>query len=122
MFLSLSPVSLFISPSPPTCRKKAAPKKKEKGGHGGDEEEDLPSSSSSDPTLVPFMSLEEMKKFVREQFPDTKENAEFVSSVCQHIHKPLTREFQEVVRSVFLSSSEGKDKRKENEELQEQFS
>ncbi len=102
-------------------RKKPAAKKKEKGSQAGDEDEDAP-ASSVDAGTVPFMSVDEMKKYVVERHSEMRENQEFVDALVTHLRKPLTRQFQEVVRSVFLASTDGKDKRKEREELQEQFS
>jgi len=61
------------------------------------------------------MSVEEISEELQKRFPSCSE--ELVEELASHLFRPLTQSYQEVARSVFLST--GDKKRKSHSEVQE---
>jgi len=69
---------------------------------------------------LPFMSLEEIESTLRNNITDCDDD-QFIEELAKSIIRPLTKEFQEVAKSVFLSSTgeSAATKRKSHQELQD---
>ncbi|XP_037518929.1 E3 UFM1-protein ligase 1 [Rhipicephalus sanguineus] len=115
-----------------TKTKAVKPKKQQRRGRGGgdsDSEDDAgdgPSHShrSKQQQELEFMTVDEMRVQL-EQLPLLRDcPPELSQSIAEKIHRPLTRKYQEVARSVFLatSSASGAARRKTFAELQEKVS
>uniref|UniRef100_A0A667ZHR4 E3 UFM1-protein ligase 1 n=1 Tax=Myripristis murdjan TaxID=586833 RepID=A0A667ZHR4_9TELE len=73
-------------------------------------------------TEVPFMAQEEIVAVLEERVSDCPE--EILSELAEHLVRPLTKAYQEVVRTVFMSSSSspsGTNKKKSLKDLQEEI-
>ncbi|KAJ7405213.1 E3 UFM1-protein ligase 1 [Pitangus sulphuratus] len=70
----------------------------------------------------PFMSQEEIEDVLKTRLQDCPE--ELITEIAEHLRRPLTKTYQEVVRSVFTSSSSssGANRRQTMKDLQEEFS
>ncbi|XP_039915427.1 E3 UFM1-protein ligase 1 isoform X1 [Hirundo rustica] len=70
----------------------------------------------------PFMSQEEIEDVLKTRMQDCPE--ELITEIAEHLRRPLTKTYQEVVRSVFTSSasSSGASRRQAMKDLQEEFS
>ncbi|EEC08314.1 conserved hypothetical protein [Ixodes scapularis] len=118
---------------------KAVKSKKRTGGKGGrgndsDSEEDRPGAdadrggsssarSHKGGAELEFMTVQEMQAQL-EQLKILEDCPKELSlSIAQKIHRPLTRQYQEVARSVFLTSSSasGAARRKTHAELQDKL-
>ncbi|KAH6929395.1 hypothetical protein HPB50_026911 [Hyalomma asiaticum] len=115
-----------------TKTKAVKPKKQQRRGRGGgdsdsdDDAGDGPSRShrSQQQQELEFMTVDEMRVQL-EQLPLLRDcPPELSQSIAEKIHRPLTRKYQEVARSVFLatSSASGAARRKTFAELQEKVS
>uniref|UniRef100_L7M9L6 E3 UFM1-protein ligase 1 homolog n=1 Tax=Rhipicephalus pulchellus TaxID=72859 RepID=L7M9L6_RHIPC len=115
-----------------TKTKAVKPKKQQRRGRGGgdsdsdDDAGDGPSHShrSKQQQELEFMTVDEMRVQL-EQLPLLRDcPPELSQSIAEKIHRPLTRKYQEVARSVFLatSSASGAARRKTFAELQEKVS
>nr|XP_037281013.1 E3 UFM1-protein ligase 1-like [Rhipicephalus microplus] len=115
-----------------TKTKAVKPKKQQRRGRGGgdsDSEDDAgdgPSHShrSKQQQELEFMTVDEMRVQL-EQLPLLRDcPPELSQSIAEKIHRPLTRKYQEVARSIFLatSSASGAARRKTFAELQEKVS
>ncbi|XP_069138905.1 E3 UFM1-protein ligase 1-like [Argopecten irradians] len=100
---------------------------KKKGARGrGDTHDD----SDEDDTKVKqvessFMSIEEMEDVLRKQTELRDCPEEFLTEIAHHLHRPLTKQFQEMAKSIFLSQSgagSGASRKKTHGELQEKIS
>ncbi|XP_069462524.1 E3 UFM1-protein ligase 1 isoform X2 [Ambystoma mexicanum] len=80
-------------------------KSKKKGRKDDDSEEESPSvnTSRSKQQDIPFLSLEEIKDFLKKQIQDCPDD--LITELCEHLIRPLTKSYQEVVRSVFMSTT-----------------
>ncbi|XP_019617876.1 PREDICTED: E3 UFM1-protein ligase 1-like [Branchiostoma belcheri] len=70
----------------------AATKSSSSGGHGRKQE-------------LPFMTIEEIEEVLRKKLPDCDDG--FVTELAEDLHRPLTKSYQEVAKSVFLASTGG---------------
>ncbi|EMP42445.1 E3 UFM1-protein ligase 1, partial [Chelonia mydas] len=72
---------------------------------------------------IPFMSQEEIQDVLRSHIQDCPE--ELITELAEHLIRSLTKSYQEVVRSVFMSStssSSGASRRRTIKDLQEEVS
>ncbi|XP_070394559.1 E3 UFM1-protein ligase 1 isoform X2 [Dermacentor albipictus] len=115
-----------------TKTKAVKSKKQQRRGRGGgdsDSEDDAGdgpgrSHRSQQQQELEFMTVDEMRAQL-EQLPLLRDcPPELSQSIAEKIHRPLTRKYQEVARSVFLASSSasGAARRKTFAELQEKVS
>ncbi|XP_077488736.1 UFM1 specific ligase 1 [Amblyomma americanum] len=114
---------------------KAVKQKKQlrRGGRGGGGDSDSDDDAGDGPAVgggrrpqqeLEFMSVDEVRTQL-EQLPLLRDcPPELIQSIAERIHRPLTRKYQEVARSVFLASSSasGAARRKTFAELQEKVS
>ncbi|XP_037541177.1 E3 UFM1-protein ligase 1 [Nematolebias whitei] len=99
-------------------------KTKKKGRKEEDSDEDTgPSQQSrSKQTEAPFMAEEEIVTTLEQRLNDCPE--EVLSELAEHLVRPLNKAYQEVLRTVFLSSSSsssGHSKKNIMKELQEEI-
>uniref|UniRef100_A0A1A8QAT5 E3 UFM1-protein ligase 1 n=1 Tax=Nothobranchius rachovii TaxID=451742 RepID=A0A1A8QAT5_9TELE len=99
-------------------------KTKKKGRREEDSDEDsVPSQQSrSKQAESPFMTQEEIACVLEKRLSDCPE--EVLSELAEHLLRPLTKNYQEVLRTVFMSSSSsasGASKRKSLKDLQEEI-
>ncbi|XP_029903398.1 E3 UFM1-protein ligase 1 [Myripristis murdjan] len=97
-------------------------KKKGRRDEDSDEETGPPQQNRSKQTEVPFMAQEEIVAVLEERVSDCPE--EILSELAEHLVRPLTKAYQEVVRTVFMSSSSspsGTNKKKSLKDLQEEI-
>lgn len=110
---------------------KSKKQQQRRGGRGDSDSEDereagahhRSSQQPQPPKELEFMSVEEMRSQL-EQLPLLRDcPPELSLSIAHKIHRPLTRKYQEVARSVFLASSSasGAARRKTHAELQEKL-
>lgn len=90
-------------------------KKKDRARDDDMEEDIRPKQSSFD---IPFMTVEEISEELQKRFPSCPE--ELFEELASYLFRPLTQCYQEVARSVFLST--GDKKRKSHSEVQEKVS
>ncbi|CAG5950453.1 unnamed protein product [Menidia menidia] len=100
-------------------------KTKKKGRRDEDSDEESGSSQPNrgKPTETPFMAHEEIVAVLEERVSDCPE--EILSELAEHLERPLTKSYQEVLRTVFMSStgsSSGSNKKKSVKDLQEEIS
>ncbi|XP_064145170.1 E3 UFM1-protein ligase 1 isoform X2 [Loxodonta africana] len=100
-------------------------KKTKKKGRKDDDTDD--ESQSSHPGKkkpeITFMCQEEIEDFLRKRIQDAPE--EFISELAEYLIKPLNKNYLEVVRSVFLSSTSsatGTGRKRTIKDLQEEVS
>ncbi|XP_060085103.1 E3 UFM1-protein ligase 1-like [Ylistrum balloti] len=72
-----------------------------------------------------FMAIEEMEDVLRKQTELRDCPDEFLTEIAQHLHRPLTKQFHELAKSIFLSQSgslSGASRKKTHGDLQEKLS
>uniref|UniRef100_A0A3Q2ZPN1 E3 UFM1-protein ligase 1 n=1 Tax=Kryptolebias marmoratus TaxID=37003 RepID=A0A3Q2ZPN1_KRYMA len=99
-------------------------KTKKKGRKDEDSDEDTgPSQQNrSKQTEAPFMPQEEIVSILEQRLNDCPE--EILSELAEHLVRPLNKSYQEVLRTVFMSSSSsssGHSKKKNMKDLQEEI-
>ncbi|XP_010215338.1 PREDICTED: E3 UFM1-protein ligase 1 [Tinamus guttatus] len=98
-------------------------KKKGRKDADSDEESQTTSTSRKKQLEFPFLSQEEIQDVLKTHIEDCPE--ELITELAGHIIRPLTKSYQDVVRSVFTSSSSsssGASRRQTMKDLQEEFS
>uniref|UniRef100_A0A8B9Q6V7 E3 UFM1-protein ligase 1 n=1 Tax=Apteryx owenii TaxID=8824 RepID=A0A8B9Q6V7_APTOW len=98
-------------------------KKKGRKDADSDEESQTTSTSRNKQPEFPFLSQEEIEDVLKTHIEDCPE--ELITELAEHLIRPLTKSYQEVVRSVFTSStssSSGASRRQTMKDLQEEFS
>ncbi|XP_042293640.1 E3 UFM1-protein ligase 1 [Sceloporus undulatus] len=97
-------------------------KTKKKGRKDIDSDEESQANRSKH-LEIPFMSQEEIEDVLRKHIKDCPE--ELVTELADHLIRPLTKRYQEELRSVFMSSTStysGASRRKTIKDLQEEVS
>uniref|UniRef100_A0A665W0S6 E3 UFM1-protein ligase 1 n=1 Tax=Echeneis naucrates TaxID=173247 RepID=A0A665W0S6_ECHNA len=92
-------------------------KTKKKGRRDEDSDEE-----TGKQTEAPFMAQEEIVTILKERVSDCPE--EIVSELAEHLVRPLTKAYQEVLRTVFMSSTSspsGANRKKSMKDLQEEI-
>uniref|UniRef100_A0A8C3UIC1 E3 UFM1-protein ligase 1 n=1 Tax=Catharus ustulatus TaxID=91951 RepID=A0A8C3UIC1_CATUS len=97
-------------------------KKKGRKDADSDEESQGTTTGLNKKLEFPFMSQEEIEDVLKTHMQDCPE--ELITEIAEHLRRPLTKSYQEVVRSVFTSSasSSGANRRQAMKDLQEEFS
>lgn len=98
-------------------------KKKGRKDEDSDEETGPSQQNRNKQTETPFMAQEEIVAVLEKRVSDCPE--EILSELAEHLVRPLTKSYQEVLRSVFMSSSSspsGANKKKSMKDLQEEIS
>ncbi|XP_056343694.1 E3 UFM1-protein ligase 1 [Oenanthe melanoleuca] len=97
-------------------------KKKGRKDADSDEESQGTATGRNKKLEFPFMSQEEIEDVLKTRMQDCPE--ELITDIAEHLRRPLTKTYQEVVRSVFTSStsSSGANRRQAMKDLQEEFS
>uniref|UniRef100_A0A8D0HAR1 E3 UFM1-protein ligase 1 n=1 Tax=Sphenodon punctatus TaxID=8508 RepID=A0A8D0HAR1_SPHPU len=98
-------------------------KTKKKGRKDGDSDEESQASSTNrnKHLNIPFMSEEEIQDVLRNHIQDCPE--ELIIELAEHLIRSLTKNYQEVVRSVFMSStSSGASRKQTIKDVQEEVS
>ncbi|NXC93168.1 UFL1 ligase, partial [Certhia familiaris] len=98
-------------------------KTKKKGRKDADSDEESQGTTTGFKKLeFPFMSQEEIEDVLKTRMQDCPE--ELITEIAEHLRRPLAKTYQEVVRSVFTSSSSssGTNRRQAMKDLQEEFS
>ncbi|NXC85371.1 UFL1 ligase, partial [Cercotrichas coryphoeus] len=97
-------------------------KKKGRKDADSDEESQGTATGLNKKPEFPFMSQEEIEDVLKTRMQDCPE--ELITEIAEHLRRPLTKTYQEVVRSVFTSStsSSGANRRQAMKDLQEEFS
>ncbi|XP_038155217.1 E3 UFM1-protein ligase 1 [Cyprinodon tularosa] len=97
-------------------------KKKTRRDEDSDEESGASQQNRSKQSEAPFMAQEEIAAVIEERVTDCPE--EILSELAEQLVRPLTKAYQEVLRSVFQSSSSspsGAGKKKSMKDLQEEI-
>uniref|UniRef100_A0A671U920 E3 UFM1-protein ligase 1 n=1 Tax=Sparus aurata TaxID=8175 RepID=A0A671U920_SPAAU len=101
-------------------------KTKKKGRKDEDSDEETGPSQQSrmhnKPTAALFMTQEEIVAVLEEKLSDCPE--EILSELAEHLVRPLSKAYQEVLRAVFMSSTSspsGANKKKSMKDLQEEI-
>uniref|UniRef100_A0A673B4U8 E3 UFM1-protein ligase 1 n=1 Tax=Sphaeramia orbicularis TaxID=375764 RepID=A0A673B4U8_9TELE len=87
-----------------------------------DEDSDEETGSSHKQAEAPFMTQEEITAVLEQRVTDCPE--EILSELAEHLVRPLTKSYQDVLRTVFMSSSSspsGANKKKSMKDLQEEI-
>ncbi|NXR10054.1 UFL1 ligase, partial [Semnornis frantzii] len=97
-------------------------KKKGRKDADSDEESQATSTGLNKQPEFPFLSQEEIQDVLRTHKQDCPE--ELITDLAEHLIRPLTKTYQEVVRSVLTSSmsSSGANRRQTLKDLEEEFS
>ncbi|XP_010881150.1 E3 UFM1-protein ligase 1 [Esox lucius] len=98
-------------------------KKKTRRDDDSDEEAAVTPQNRNKHTEVPFMALEEIVAVLEERVCDCPE--EVLCELAEHLLRPLTKTYQEVVRTVFMSSTSsttGVTKKRSVKDFQEELS
>ncbi|XP_064026399.1 E3 UFM1-protein ligase 1 isoform X3 [Pogoniulus pusillus] len=96
-------------------------KKKGRKDADSDEESQATSTGRNKQPEFPFLSQEEIQDVLRTHKKDCPE--ELITDLAEHLVRPLTKSYQEVVRSVLTSSaSSGANRRQTLKDLQEELS
>ncbi|KAI1241074.1 hypothetical protein IHE44_0009534 [Lamprotornis superbus] len=97
-------------------------KKKGRKDADSDEESQGTATGRNKKLEFPFMSQEEIEDVLKTRLQDCPE--ELITEIAEHLRRPLTKTYQEVVRSIFTSStsSSGANRRQAMKDLQEEFS
>uniref|UniRef100_A0A4W5N9X4 E3 UFM1-protein ligase 1 n=1 Tax=Hucho hucho TaxID=62062 RepID=A0A4W5N9X4_9TELE len=98
-------------------------KKKGRRDDDSDEETAVTPQNRNKQTEAPFMALEEITAVLEERVCDCPE--EILSELAEHLVRPLTKTYQEVVRTVFMSSTSsttGVTKKRSVKDFQEELS
>lgn len=97
-------------------------KKKGRRDEDSDEETGPSLQNRSKQAEAPFMAQEEIAAVIEERVSDCPE--EILSELAEQLVRPLTKAYQEVLRTVFMSSSSsssGANKKKSMKDLQEEI-
>ncbi|KAI3364480.1 hypothetical protein L3Q82_010831 [Scortum barcoo] len=97
-------------------------KKKGRKDEDSDEETGPSQQNRSKLTAAPFMAQEEIEAVLEERVSDCPE--EILSELAEHLVRPLAKAYQEVLRTVFMSSTSspaGANKKKSMKDLQEEI-
>ncbi|XP_036405513.1 E3 UFM1-protein ligase 1 [Megalops cyprinoides] len=97
-------------------------KKKGRKEEDSDEEMGVTPQNRNKQTEVPFMSLEELVSVLEKHVVDCPE--EMVSELAEQLIRPLTKMYQDVVRTVFMSttsSNSGSNRKQSVKDLQEEI-
>lgn len=97
-------------------------KKSRRGEEDSDEENAAAPQSRNKQAEVPFMSPEEVTAVLEKHVCDCPE--EMLSELAEHLMRPLMKKYQEVVRTVFMSStnsSTGASRKQNVKDLQEEI-
>ncbi|XP_028997277.1 E3 UFM1-protein ligase 1 [Betta splendens] len=97
-------------------------KKKGRKDEDSDEETGPSQQHRSKQTEAPFMAQEEIVAVLQQRVSDCPE--EIFSELAEHLVRPLTKTYQEVLRTVFASSTSsltGANKKKSTKDLQEEI-
>ncbi|CAJ1077481.1 E3 UFM1-protein ligase 1 [Xyrichtys novacula] len=97
-------------------------KKKGRKEEDSDDETGPSQQNRSKQTEAPFMAQEEIVAVLEERVSDCPE--EILSELAEHLVRPLNKAYQEVLRTVFMSSSSspsGANKKKSMKDLQEEI-
>lgn len=97
-------------------------KKRGKRDDDSDDETAVTQQNRNKQTEVPFMAVEEIVAVLEERVCDCPED--ILSELAEHLIRPLTKTYQEVVRAVFMSSTtstSGPSKKRSVKELQEEI-
>lgn len=97
-------------------------KKKGRKDEDSDEETGPSQQNRSKQTAAPFMAQEEIVAVLEERLNDCPE--EILSELAEHLVRPLAKSYQEVLRTVFMSSTSSPsraNKKKSMKELQEEI-
>ncbi|XP_020639413.3 E3 UFM1-protein ligase 1 [Pogona vitticeps] len=98
-------------------------KKKGRKEVDSDEESQASSTNRSKHHEIPFMTQEEIEDVLRKHVKDCPE--ELITELADHLIRPLTKKYQEELRSVFMSSTSsysGANRKKTMKDLQEEVS
>ncbi|NWS56846.1 UFL1 ligase, partial [Chunga burmeisteri] len=101
---------------------KKTKKKGRKDADSDDESQATSTGLSNKQPEFPFLSEEEIQDVLKTHMQDCPE--ELITELAEHLIRPLTKTYQELVRSVFTSStsSSGASRRQAMKDLQEEFS
>ncbi|XP_071112658.1 E3 UFM1-protein ligase 1-like [Haliotis cracherodii] len=109
--------------------KMKATKKKYRTGRGDQEDDSdddtAQSNTRTKPGEVTFMAIDEISDVIRKQDKLQDCPEDLISEIAGKLYRPLTRQFQEVAKSIFLETSgtaTGSDRKKTHGELQEKVS
>lgn len=103
---------------------------KKKGRAGGrdqrddSDEEGTMSSSQGKEAEIFFMTIEEIEEKLKNQKELRDCPEEFLTEIAQHLYRPLSKQYQEVAKSVFLQTAgadTGTGRKKTHGELQEKL-
>ncbi|XP_006865914.1 PREDICTED: E3 UFM1-protein ligase 1 [Chrysochloris asiatica] len=97
-------------------------KTKKKGRKDDSDDESQSSHSGRKKPEITFMFQDEVEDFLRKRIQEAPE--EFISELAEYLIKPLNKNYLEVVRSVFLSSTSatGTGRKRTIKDLQEEVS
>ncbi|XP_078504358.1 E3 UFM1-protein ligase 1 [Lissotriton helveticus] len=98
-------------------------KKKGRKDDDSDEESVTTNTGKNKQQEIPFLTLEEIKDFLKKKVTDCPE--EIITELSGSLIRPLTKSYQEVVRSVFMSTtsnSSGSSRKQSMREFQEEVS
>ncbi|XP_030054943.1 E3 UFM1-protein ligase 1 [Microcaecilia unicolor] len=100
-------------------------KNKKKGRKDDDSEDEAQAAvtSKNKQQEIPFLSQEEIKDVLRKHIQDCPE--ELLTELAEYLIRPLTKSYQEVVRSVFMSSASvasGASRKQTMKDFQEEVS
>ncbi|XP_078068771.1 E3 UFM1-protein ligase 1 [Mustelus asterias] len=98
-------------------------KNKKKGKRDEDSDEEMSTASKHKQKEILFMAQEEIEGILRNHLQECPE--ELISELAEHLIRPLNKSYQEVLRSVFVStvtSASGVSRKKTVKELQEEVS
>ncbi|KAG0725427.1 E3 UFM1-protein ligase 1 [Chionoecetes opilio] len=94
------------------------------GGHDSDDDDDHHRGNAGDSSAVEFLSVEDMQTEIVNfsELADCPE--ELVEELTSHLHNPMTKQFQEVAKSVFMATVAvgGDARRKTHQQLQDKVS
>ncbi|KAM8953976.1 E3 UFM1-protein ligase 1 isoform 2-T2 [Pelodytes ibericus] len=98
-------------------------KKKSRKDDDSDDESQVSCSNKPKEREIPFMSLEEIQNVLRKHASDCPD--ELIVELSENLIRPLTKSYQEVVRSVFMSSTSsvsGTSRKQTMKDFQEEVS
>ncbi|XP_063299652.1 E3 UFM1-protein ligase 1 [Pelobates fuscus] len=98
-------------------------KKKTRKDEDSDDESQTVSTNKPKEREIPFMSLDEIQNVLRKHASDCPD--ELILELSENLIRPLTKSYQEVLRSVFLSSStlaSGTTRKQTMKDFQEELS
>ncbi|XP_048452710.1 E3 UFM1-protein ligase 1 [Rhincodon typus] len=98
-------------------------KTKKKGKRDEDSDEEMSTTSKQKQKEIIFMAQEEIEDILRNRLEDCPE--EMICELAEHLMRPLSKSYQEVLHSVFMStatSAAGANRKKTVKELQEEVS